>query len=63
MDTGLRKLGCVMGDDVQTGINVSLHPGVKIGVGSWIAPGTIVTKDVGDNVLLGPDGAERQKPS
>ena len=63
MDTGLRKLGCVMGDDVQTGINVSLHPGVKIGTGSWIAPGTIVTKDVGDNVLLGPDGAERQKPS
>lgn len=61
VETGLRKLGTVMGDDCQTGVNVSIHPGVKIGVGAWIAPGVTVSKDVPDGVLLTPEGA-REKP-
>jgi bifunctional UDP-N-acetylglucosamine pyrophosphorylase/glucosamine-1-phosphate N-acetyltransferase len=52
IDTGLRKLGTVMGDDCQTGINVSIHPGVIIGSGAWIAPGVTVEKDVPEGILL-----------
>lgn len=52
VDSGLRKLGVFMGDDVKTGINVSLMPGIKIGQGSLIGPGVSVHRDVPPNVLL-----------
>ena len=52
IDTGRRKLGVIMGDDVQTGINVSLMPGVKVGSGAWIAPGLTVNKDVKSGTFL-----------
>jgi len=39
--SGRRKLGCIMGDDVKTGINVSIMPGKKIEPGSRISPGEI----------------------
>jgi UDP-N-acetylglucosamine diphosphorylase / glucose-1-phosphate thymidylyltransferase / UDP-N-acetylgalactosamine diphosphorylase / glucosamine-1-phosphate N-acetyltransferase / galactosamine-1-phosphate N-acetyltransferase len=41
-----KKLGAILGDEVRTGINVSILPGVKIGRGSWIGPGAIVDHDV-----------------
>ncbi len=46
VDTGLRKLGTVMGGYAQTGINVSLMPGVKVGAYSRIWPGCVVYRDV-----------------
>lgn len=46
LDTGRRKLGVIMGDDAQTGINVNLMPGIKVGSGAWIAPGLTVYEDV-----------------
>ena len=49
VDTGRRKLGAVIGDDVQTGINVSIMPGVKIGSDSWIGPSQTVARDVPRN--------------
>jgi UDP-N-acetylglucosamine diphosphorylase/glucosamine-1-phosphate N-acetyltransferase len=52
VDSGLRKLGAIVGDDVQTGINVSINPGVKVGSGAWIAPGVTVTRDVPGGVLM-----------
>ena len=52
IDTGRRKLGDIMGDDVQTGINVNLMPGVKVGSGAWIAPGLTVYKDVKSGTFL-----------
>jgi UDP-N-acetylglucosamine diphosphorylase/glucosamine-1-phosphate N-acetyltransferase len=61
VDTGHRKLGTVMGDDCQTGVNVSFHPGVKVGTGAWIAPGVTVDKDVPEGIILTPDGP-REKP-
>ena len=61
VDTGHRKLGIIMGDDCQTGVNVSLHPGVKVGAGAWIAPGVTVNKDVPEGILLTPEGP-REKP-
>lgn len=44
--SGRRKMGAVLGDNVKTGINVSILPGVTIGSGSWIEPGAIVRNDV-----------------
>ncbi|MEM2988890.1 MAG: sugar phosphate nucleotidyltransferase, partial [Candidatus Bathyarchaeia archaeon] len=46
VDTGLRKLGAVIGDGVKTGINVSIMPGVKIGGGALIGPGCVIYDDV-----------------
>ena len=46
VDTGRKKLGAVLGDDVRTGINVSILPGVKVGAGAWLGPGAIVNRDV-----------------
>ena len=46
VDTGLRKLGAVIGGYAQTGINVSLMPGVKVGSYARIWPGCRVMRDV-----------------
>jgi bifunctional UDP-N-acetylglucosamine pyrophosphorylase/glucosamine-1-phosphate N-acetyltransferase len=50
--TGRKKLGVIMGDAVQTGINVSILPGVRIGSGSLIGPGAIVSNDVQADQLV-----------
>ena len=42
VDTGRRKLGVIMGDDVHTGINVSIDVGTMIGAHTAIAPGARV---------------------
>lgn len=39
LPTGLRKLGAVLGDGVQTGCNCVLHPGCVVGAGTSIYPG------------------------
>ena len=41
-NTGRRKLGVIMGDNVHTGINVSIDVGTMIGSDVSIAPGTVV---------------------
>lgn len=46
VDTGRRKLGCVMGDHVHTGIHTSIYPGRKIWPDKETRPGDIVKKDV-----------------
>jgi bifunctional UDP-N-acetylglucosamine pyrophosphorylase/glucosamine-1-phosphate N-acetyltransferase len=38
INTGIRKLGVIMGDDVQTGINSSIDVGTIIGEESFIGP-------------------------
>ncbi|WP_210534645.1 hypothetical protein [Thermosulfurimonas marina] len=44
VDTGLRKLGAVLGDGVQTGCNSVTNPGTLLGPGSLVLP----------NVTAGP---------
>ena len=39
VDTGRRKLGVIMGDDVKVGINASIDAGTIIGEGSFLGPG------------------------
>ncbi len=46
IDTGMEKLGSVIGDYAQTGINVSILPGKKIGSHAIVYPGCIVDRDV-----------------
>ncbi len=46
VDTGRRKLGTVMGGHSQTGINVSILPGIKIGSYALVYPGCVVWRDV-----------------
>ncbi len=46
VDSRRKKLGCIMGDNVRTGVNVSLLPGVKVGAGAWVGPGVVVHSDV-----------------
>ncbi|MFH0816706.1 MAG: bifunctional sugar-1-phosphate nucleotidylyltransferase/acetyltransferase [Methanobacteriota archaeon] len=43
VDTGLRKLGVIMGDDVKTGINASFDVGSIIGEESYVGPGALVS--------------------
>lgn len=49
VDTGRRKLGAVLGDKVQTGINSMINPGVKMGPRSAIGPGVVLYKDLPPN--------------
>ncbi|MEM1803258.1 MAG: sugar phosphate nucleotidyltransferase [Desulfurococcaceae archaeon] len=48
-DTGRIKLGSIIGGYAQTGVNVSIMPGVKIGSCSWVLPGSVVYRDVPSN--------------
>ncbi len=38
IDTGLRKLGAILGDEVQTGCNSVTNPGVLLGKNSFVLP-------------------------
>mgnify|MGYP001217410850 CR=1 FL=1 len=44
-DSGLPKLGVIIGDGVKTGINTSFYPGVKLDPGITTLPGEVVSKD------------------
>ncbi len=43
IDTGRRKLGAIIGDHVETGINVSINVGSVIGNNTFIGPGAVVS--------------------
>ena len=46
VDTGRRKLGAIIGDDVHTGINTSIYPGRKLWPRTSTLPGAVVTEDL-----------------
>ncbi len=46
VDTGLRKLGVIMGDDVKVGINASIDAGTIVGEGTFIGPGAAVRGNI-----------------
>jgi UDP-N-acetylglucosamine diphosphorylase/glucosamine-1-phosphate N-acetyltransferase len=63
VDSGRRKLGAILGDDVKTGINALLMPGVKLGPNSWVGPNFMVDKDLPANTiaLLKQNTEKRQR--
>ena len=50
--TGRRKIGVIMGDNVGTGINVSIMPGIIIGENSRIGAHTLVHQNIPSNTLF-----------
>lgn len=51
VDTGRRKLGAILGDDVKTGVNSVLMPGVKVGANSWVGANFMVERDLPPNTM------------
>jgi bifunctional UDP-N-acetylglucosamine pyrophosphorylase/glucosamine-1-phosphate N-acetyltransferase len=49
--TGRRKLGVIMGDNVQTGINTSINVGTMIGSNTFTGPGSLASGSI-------PEGAK-----
>lgn len=49
VDSGRRKLGCVIGNNVKLGLNVMVNSGRKIGNNCMVGPGVIVYKDIPDD--------------
>lgn len=62
-NSGRKKIGAIIGDQVQTGINVSIMPGVRIGSNSWVGPGTLVANDIpsGFSVFLRQSNIVRRR--
>lgn len=52
INTGLDSFGCVMGENVRTGIRCSFMPGVLIGADCVIGPGSVVTGNIRDNTVF-----------
>lgn len=52
IDTNFEKFGCVLGNNTQTGINVSLMPGVFIGSNCQIGPASLVRENIEDNTTF-----------
>jgi len=51
VDTGRRKLGVVMGDNVKTGIKSLFMPGIKVGANTWVGVNLLVERDLPANSI------------
>jgi carbonic anhydrase/acetyltransferase-like protein (isoleucine patch superfamily) len=49
VDTGRRKFGAIVGDDVHTGIHTAIYPGRKLAAGTSTRPGDVVQLDLGND--------------
>ncbi len=61
VDTGRRKLGAVLGDEVKTGINALFMPGVKVGQNCWIGANFLVRRDLEANTIAAIDQMENRR--
>ncbi len=52
VDTGRRKLGAILGDNVKTGINTLFMPGVKVGNDCWVGANFMVERDLPPNTFV-----------
>ena len=52
IDTKRKKLGAIVGDNVQTGINAMINVGTLIGCNVFIGPGSLVRGDIQPNASL-----------
>ncbi len=60
VNTGRRKLGAVLGDNVKTGINALFMPGVKVGANTWVGPNFIVKRDLPADMIAGIKQTEEE---
>lgn len=51
-DTNMKKIGSVVGDNVEIGCNAVLTPGVVIGRNSTVYPLTMVRGEIGSNKIV-----------
>ncbi len=49
VDTGLDKLGAIIGAGCKTGVNASVMPGIRIGPNSVVGPGVCLVTDLGQD--------------
>ncbi len=52
VDTGLDKLGAIIGDNCKTGINISVMPGVRIGSHSFVGSHVCLARDLEANKMI-----------
>jgi len=52
LDTGVAKLGAIVGADSKTGVNVSIMPGVRIGPNSVVGPHVMLRRDLGPGRMI-----------
>ncbi len=52
IDTGRRKLGVILADNVKTGINSSFLPGVKVGANTWVGANCMVERDLPADTIM-----------
>ncbi len=52
VNTGRRKLGAILGDNVKTGIKSLFMPGVKVGANSWVGANFMVERDIPANSIV-----------
>ncbi len=52
IDTGRRKLGAILGDRVETGINVSINVGSMIGNNTFIGPGATASGVISPDSII-----------
>jgi bifunctional UDP-N-acetylglucosamine pyrophosphorylase/glucosamine-1-phosphate N-acetyltransferase len=52
VDSGVRKLGVILGDNVKTGIGVRFMPGVKVAGDTWIGPSTTIYEDLPSGTIV-----------
>lgn len=55
VDTGLDKLGAMIGENCKTGINASILPGIRIGSNSFVGPHVCLTTDLESNKMVLPE--------
>ncbi len=52
VDSGIRKLGVIIGDNVKTGIGVNFMPGIKVDGDTWIGPSTTIYEDLPSGIIV-----------
>jgi len=59
IDSGLDKLGAIVGDNSKTGVNVSVIPGIKIGPNSIVGSHVCLTEDLEPDTIILAEGVHK----
>ncbi len=62
INTGLVKLGTLIGEAAKIGVGAVILPGVKIGAGTYVGPGEVITEDVAEDRFIFQGKNKKNKP-